>query len=99
MERLNIEVVQKHLSQLSGWAVSDEKWLVKKYRFRSYLSGIEFVNKIANLSEEENHHPFISIDYILVTIKLSSWKANGITNLDLRLIEEYDQFYAERKEG
>ncbi|WP_088105374.1 4a-hydroxytetrahydrobiopterin dehydratase [Halalkalibacter urbisdiaboli] len=93
MEKLNHATIQEKLETVEGWTVQDEKWLVKKYRFKSYLHGIRFVNKIAELSERENHHPFIAIDYIVVTLKLSSWKANGITELDLKLIEEYDQLY------
>ncbi|MFC0470378.1 4a-hydroxytetrahydrobiopterin dehydratase [Halalkalibacter kiskunsagensis] len=93
MEKIALGVVNEKIKNVEGWRVSDEKWLIKKYRFRSYLNGISFVNKVAELSEQENHHPFISIDYVVITIKLSSWRANGITDLDLKLIDEYDQFY------
>ncbi|WP_332692949.1 4a-hydroxytetrahydrobiopterin dehydratase [Halalkalibacter lacteus] len=93
MEKLDLNVINEKIKTLDGWKVTDEKWLIKKYRFRSYLDGISFVNKVADLSEQENHHPFISIDYVVITIKLSSWRANGITALDLKLIEEYDKLY------
>ncbi|TWI59009.1 4a-hydroxytetrahydrobiopterin dehydratase [Halalkalibacter nanhaiisediminis] len=92
-EKLDLLIVHKKLEEMDGWKIEEEKWLLKKYRFRSYLDGISFVNKIAELSEKENHHPFISIDYVVITLKLSSWRANGITELDLKLIEEYDQLY------
>jgi 4a-hydroxytetrahydrobiopterin dehydratase len=98
MEKLDLDVVQKKIEALKGWKVSDEKWLIKKYRFRSYLDGISFVNKVAELSEKENHHPFLSIDYVVITVKLSSWRANGITELDLKLIEEYDKLYQQKLE-
>ena len=55
------------------------------------------MNKIAQLSEEENHHPFISIDYKLIQVKLSSWKENGLTALDTRLAQEYDAIYHGQK--
>jgi 4a-hydroxytetrahydrobiopterin dehydratase len=98
MEKLDLDVVQKKIEALKEWKVSDEKWLIKKYRFRSYLDGISFVNKVAELSEKENHHPFLSIDYVVITVKLSSWRANGITELDLKLIEEYDKLYQQKLE-
>ncbi len=97
-EKLELDVVLKKLESLQGWKVADDKWLLKKYRFRSYMEGIAFVNQVAELSEKENHHPFISIDYIVITIKLSSWRANGLTELDLKLIEEYDKLYKERSQ-
>ncbi|WP_025027037.1 4a-hydroxytetrahydrobiopterin dehydratase [Caldalkalibacillus mannanilyticus] len=92
-EKLPIEVVQEKVAELQGWDLVEEKWLTKKYRFRSYLNGIAFVNEIATLSEDVNHHPFISIDYLVVTIKLSSWAAKGVTELDFHLTEQYDNLY------
>jgi 4a-hydroxytetrahydrobiopterin dehydratase len=98
MEKLTNDVVKEKLLQIDGWTIAEEKWLVKKYRFQDYLTGIEFVNQIAALSEKENHHPFISIDYKLITLKLSSWKAKGLTDLDFRLAAEYDVIYDETSE-
>jgi 4a-hydroxytetrahydrobiopterin dehydratase len=95
VNKLTNEVILEKAENLlnMSWEIEDEKWLKKKYRFKNYLDGITFVNHIGHLSEEENHHPFISIDYKLVTIKLTSWKARGLTELDLSLASKYDQLY------
>jgi 4a-hydroxytetrahydrobiopterin dehydratase len=93
MEKLLQSEIEKSLQSLHGWKIEDEKWLVKKYRFLNYLDGITYVNGVAKLSEDVNHHPFISIDYKLITIKLSSWKANGLTMLDFNLAKKYDDMY------
>jgi 4a-hydroxytetrahydrobiopterin dehydratase len=93
MEKLPLETVREYLEKTTGWDILDDKWLHKKYRFKSFLDSIKFVNEIANLSEKENHHPFISIDYFLVTLKLTSWHAKGITELDIKLIKNYDEIY------
>jgi 4a-hydroxytetrahydrobiopterin dehydratase len=77
---------------LTGWKL-DGKFIVKKYRFREFLQGVAFVNVIAQLSEEKNHHPFISIDYKLVTLRLTSWNAGGLTDLDIALAKKYDLIY------
>ena len=34
--------------------------ITKTFEFSSYLDGIDFVNEVANLSEQENHHPDIT---------------------------------------
>ena len=62
-----------------------------------YLKGIEFVIQVANLSEQANHHPFISIDYKMVTLRISSWNAKGLTALDFDLAKKYDEFYLQIK--
>lgn len=93
MSRLTEAEIEKKLIQLQGWQLEDKKWIVKRYRFKQFLTGISYVKQIADLSEAVNHHPFISIDYKVVTLKLSSWQAKGITDLDLDLASQYDQIY------
>ncbi|MGJ7912360.1 4a-hydroxytetrahydrobiopterin dehydratase [Neobacillus sp. LXY-1] len=90
--RLSDEEIVSAVAQLPGWKL-DGKFIVKKYRFREFLKGVAFVNEIAQLSEEKNHHPFISIDYKLVTLRLTSWNAGGLTDLDVALAGDYDRIY------
>ncbi|EZP77293.1 transcriptional coactivator/pterin dehydratase [Parageobacillus genomosp. 1] len=91
--RLTDEEVQSLLQEMEGWKLMEEQWIAKKYRFQDYLQGIEFVRQIATISEETNHHPFISIDYKLITVKISSWRAKGLTKLDFELAKKYDEVY------
>ena len=35
--------------------------LICAFSFDSYLAGLDFVSKIANLAEEEDHHPEITL--------------------------------------
>lgn len=95
MQKLSDIQIDEFLKVIEGWKHTNDKWLEKKYRFQDYLKGIEFVQKVAHLSEELNHHPFISIDYKLVTIRLFSWRAKGITALDFELVKKYDSVYKE----
>ncbi|MDZ5472670.1 4a-hydroxytetrahydrobiopterin dehydratase [Bacillus sp. 31A1R] len=97
MEKLTDDQIASHLKNIVGWKISNEKWLEKKYRFGEYLKGVEFVQAIATLSEEVNHHPFIAIDYKLVTLKLTSWRANGLTELDFELVKRYDEIFDQLK--
>ena len=48
------------------------KTITKTFEFNSYLDGIDFVNEVANLAEQENHHPDIEIVYCKVTISLTT---------------------------
>ncbi|MET3697485.1 pterin-4-alpha-carbinolamine dehydratase [Bacillus oleivorans] len=93
MERLNQSAIEARLSENPNWKLSDDKWIERKYRFKEYLNGVEFVQLVANLSEEANHHPFISIDYKLITVKITSWRAKGLTDLDFELAKKYDELY------
>ncbi|MCM3568340.1 4a-hydroxytetrahydrobiopterin dehydratase [Neobacillus mesonae] len=92
MRRLTETEMSESLSSLNGWKL-DGKFIVKKYRFKEFLKGVSFVNDIARLSEDQNHHPFISIDYKLITLKLTSWHAGGLTDLDMSLAKKYDEIF------
>jgi 4a-hydroxytetrahydrobiopterin dehydratase len=93
MEKLDVQFLERELAKLSGWTLEDEKWLVKKYKFLSFAEAMKFVNEVATIAELENHHPFIAIDFRLVTIRLTSWKVGGITELDLRCVREFDSAF------
>ncbi|GLI05000.1 4a-hydroxytetrahydrobiopterin dehydratase [Paenibacillus tyrfis] len=92
--RLTAEEVKARLSGLEGWTVEEGKWLVKKYRFPAFAGSIAFVNRIADIAEAMNHHPMIAIDYRMVTLRLTSWNAGGLTELDFASVARYDEAYA-----
>lgn len=90
MMKLTEVQIEESLSASDGWKREDGKWIVKKYRFRAFLDGIEFVNRVAQASEELNHHPFISIDYKMVTLRMTTWHDGGLTELDFKAAAEFD---------
>jgi 4a-hydroxytetrahydrobiopterin dehydratase len=92
-QRIPEEEKEEQVAELDGWKLQDEKFIVKRYRFADFLSGIQFVNRVAEYSEDIQHHPFISIDYKMVTMKLTSWNAKGLTDLDLSCAQKYDELY------
>ncbi|WP_181350909.1 4a-hydroxytetrahydrobiopterin dehydratase [Thalassobacillus sp. CUG 92003] len=97
MERLSEEVKQQEVDKLEGWSLKDDKFIEKRYRFTDFLTGVQFVNNVAEYAEDIQHHPFISIDYKMVTLKLTSWSAKGLSDLDLQCAEKYDVLYEQVK--
>ena len=64
--------------------------ITKTFEFNSYLDGIDFVNEVANLAEQENHHPDIEILYCKVTISLTTHDVGGLTDKDYKLAKLID---------
>ncbi|GGB45987.1 4a-hydroxytetrahydrobiopterin dehydratase [Virgibacillus dakarensis] len=93
MERLNEEQIKQELEQLPKWKRLDEKWIARKYHFKNFLAGVRFVDQIAEYAESKQHHPFISIDYKAVTLKITSWRAKGLTDLDFEMVNHFDVLY------
>ena len=93
MAALNHEAVQNGLAKLQGWSVEGGE-IRKKYTFKSFLPGIEFVNRIAHAAEEAGHHPDITINYNVVGIALSTHSEGGITEKDFALAAKIDQIHS-----
>jgi len=91
--KLGEEEIGEFLSKTDGWKRDDERWISRKYRFSKFLVGIAFVNQVAEIAERMNHHPMIAIDYRLITLRLSSWNAGGLTAQDFEGAAAYNQAY------
>lgn len=94
MAALSHGAIQQSLGKLQGWSVEGQE-LRKKYTFKSFLPGIEFVNKIAQAAEEAGHHPDITINYNVVGIALSTHSEGGITEKDFALAARIDQLHSQ----
>lgn len=80
---------------MPNWTRLDEKWIEGRYRFKSFPAGIRFVDEIAIYAEEKKHHPVISIDYKVVTLKMSSWQVKGLRDIDFAMGQHFDEIYEE----
>ena len=61
-----------------GWVYKNKK-ISKSFNFDQYMDGIKFVNKVAELSETNNHHPDIQIGWCRVDVAISSHDMGGVT--------------------
>ncbi|MGO4547889.1 4a-hydroxytetrahydrobiopterin dehydratase [Paenibacillus sp. 2TAB23] len=92
--RLTDVEIEEGLSANEGWKREDGKWITKKYRFTAFMDAIAFVDRVAKASELLNHHPFIAIDYKIVTLRLTTWRGGGLTALDFQAAEAFNNAYA-----
>ena len=56
-----------------------------EFRFEGFLPAVEFVNRVAELAEGEDHHPDIAISYREVTLRWRTHSADAITDRDREL--------------
>ena len=83
--------INKSLSS-KGWEYVDKK-ILKSFTFNTYMDGIDFVQKIAELSERNNHHPDISIGWCLVAITITSHDMGGVTTKCVNLATGIDHIF------
>jgi 4a-hydroxytetrahydrobiopterin dehydratase len=75
----------------ADWKVTDNKKISREYLFVNYRHTMEFVNKVANLAEEEGHHPDMHVHYGKVLIELSTHSIKGLSENDFILAAKIDK--------
>ena len=75
------------------WTVKENKKLIKEYTFNSYKEAVGFAKKIAVLSEEEGHHPYIHINYKTIKIIMFTHKINGLHENDFIIAAKCDEIH------
>ena len=88
-EKLPTEAIESWMAARSRWQVRDGA-IRKTYAFPSFRSAIVFVNRVATIADEVDHHPDIDIRYNRVSLGLWSHDAGGVTERDLKLAERID---------
>lgn len=64
--------------------------LVGEVKAPTFLEGIDYVGKVAEVAEEMDHHPDMDIRWRTLTFRLSTHSEGGITDLDTTLAERID---------
>lgn len=79
-EPLKTAEIQRLLPQLRGlWKVKENKSLERKFKFKNFVETMQFVNKVANLAEQQGHHPDLHIFYNKLTIELWTHAVGGLS--------------------
>ncbi len=89
MERLSEEQITAALADLPDWQREDDA-MVRTRRFSDFVHAIDFVEEVAAVAEELQHHPDIDIRYNKVTLRLSTHSAGGLTAKDVELAGRLD---------
>lgn len=80
-----------NLSEMNGWSYNEEKKCIEKtFKFETFPKGIDFVERVADLAEEYEHHPDIFISYTKITLSLSTHDLSCISTLDFELAKKID---------
>lgn len=73
-----------------------DNFLEKNFSFDTFVQAMIFVNRIADIAEQLNHHPEIFIhDYNQVRIQTTTHSEGKITQKDHDLVERVDSVFFE----
>ena len=89
MSLLQPEEIRRRLTTMEGWDLAGDA-LEKEFRFEDYMSGIRFVNSLAELAEAEDHHPDLEVGYSRVVVRFTTHSEGGVTGKDFNLARGTD---------
>ena len=91
---LNNEEIEKFYPLInSSWIVEETIKLIRNFKFDDYLAAIKFTNLVADLAEDEGHHPHIHINYKIVKVILFTHKINGLHENDFLMASKIDKIF------
>ncbi len=89
-DKLSDEAVAEGL-QGSLWEQEGQA-IVRDWTFADFKEAMVWVNRVADLAEEANHHPDISVhDWNKVRLILSTHSVGGLTQGDLDMARRIDE--------
>ncbi len=86
---LTQEEIDERLQPLAGWRQEDRR-ITKDFSFSSFKEAMSFVNRVADVAEEIDHHPDFAISYTRVFLSITTHSEGGLTRRDFRLAGRID---------
>jgi 4a-hydroxytetrahydrobiopterin dehydratase len=88
---LGREDAQDYLDEISGWTLDPKGIMIfKEYKFKDFIGAINFVERVADVAEMEEHHPDIHIYYNKVVLELSTHNIGGLSENDFIVAAKVD---------
>ncbi len=91
----NLNDIHKYLKKVDGWNVKSDNensyYLIKDFKFKNFEESQNFVSKVGQIAENENHHPDISFGWGYCKIKIFTHAIKGLAEGDFILAAKIDK--------
>jgi thiol peroxidase len=84
------EEVNKLIAQYKGWQLVEDKKIVKEFKFKDFIEAKYFLDILAVISEEQDHHPAFTLTYNKLKVTLTTHSAGGLTENDFIIAKMID---------
>jgi len=84
--------IQAFSSMISShWQVRGGTMIVRQFNFVNFKHTISFVNRVADIAEQEGHHPDMHIYYARCILELWTHAIGGLSENDFILAAKIDE--------
>jgi len=77
------------LAALPGWQLDGDA-IAKSYAFANYYETMAFVNALALIAHQQDHHPSLQVDYGRCTVRWNTHDAGGLSDTDFDCAQRTD---------
>ena len=92
--KLSLGEAEQLNKQIEGWILeekNDHLQISKQFKFKDFKDSLDFVNKVGEIAEEQNHHPNLYIIYNKVKVILYTHVIRGLHENDFILAAKFDE--------
>ena len=93
--KYSLAEAQAQLQKLSGWRlVQDGERIRKEWAVKNFMAGMDFFNRVAEVAEDEGHHPDLHLEgYRNVAIELYTHAIGGLSENDFICAAKCDALF------
>jgi 4a-hydroxytetrahydrobiopterin dehydratase len=91
--KYTLDEARSQLANLAGWRLTHDGQRIRKdWVVKNFMAGIDFFNRVAQLAEEEGHHPDLHLEgYRNAWIELYTHAIGGLSENDFILAAKIDK--------
>jgi 4a-hydroxytetrahydrobiopterin dehydratase len=93
MPALNARQIKLHLKDIPDWSKRAQT-ICRTFKFEGFMTGIDFVRRIAKQTLKTNHQPDIDVRFDRVTLTLTTHDEGGLTEKDFSLARKCDEVFS-----
>lgn len=81
--RIDAEHAVERVAALPDWALAEDgAAITRTFRFADYYRTLAFVNALAYVAHEQDHHPDLSVHYDRCVVRYSTHDVGGLSEND-----------------
>jgi len=91
-EPLSTSEAKAYVEQTPAWQLitDDTHKVIRDLQFKNFAEAMKFVNRVADVAEEEGHHPNIYISWNKVNLELYTHSIGGLSENDFIMAAKID---------
>ena len=91
MQKSRAEELRRELDE--GWRLNPNSHLERAYAFKNFAQAMAFANKVADIAENEGHHPDLYIAWGKCKVEIWTHKISGLTESDFYFAAKADRAF------